>query len=172
VSTSDIQDDRRIKVVVTGLGATTPVGATAPSTWSALLAGTSGVRTLEGEWPDDLPVTFAGTAAVDPSEMLDRVEARKLDRTAQFAMILGVLPMILSDGTFKVVQVVDPALNAVTELSILIDGTVNAGMMSGDSAAAPIVLSIAFNVKVSDIGGEFTLEAPADAEMQDMPAGS
>ena len=92
--------------------------------------------------------------------------------TAQFAMILGVLPMILSDGTFKVVQVVDPALNAVTELSILIDGTVNAGMMSGDSAAAPIVLSIAFNVKVSDIGGEFTLEAPADAEMQDMPAGS
>jgi len=87
VSTSDIQDDRRIKVVVTGLGATTPVGATAPSTWSALLAGTSGVRTLEGEWPDDLPVTFAGTAAVDPSEMLDRVEARKLDRTAQFAMI-------------------------------------------------------------------------------------
>jgi hypothetical protein len=90
--------------------------------------------------------------------------------TAQFAMVLGVLPMILSDGTIKVVQVVDPAVNAVTELSVLIDGTVNAGMVSGDSSAAPIVLSVAFNVKVSDIGGTFALEAPADAEIQEMPA--
>ena len=87
MSTSDIHGDRRTKVVVTGVGATTPVGGTAPSTWSALLAGTSGVRTLEGEWAIDLPVTFAATVAVEPSEVLDRVEARKLDRTAQFAMV-------------------------------------------------------------------------------------
>jgi hypothetical protein len=90
--------------------------------------------------------------------------------TAQAAMMLGVLPMILSEGTVKVVQVVDPSLNAVTEFSFLIDGTVNAGMMSGDSSAAPIVLSMAFNVKVSDVGGSFTIEAPADAEMQEMPS--
>jgi hypothetical protein len=68
------------------------------------------------------------------------------------------------------VQVVDPALNAVTELSVLIDGTLNAGMVSGDSAAAPIVLSFAFNVKVSDVGGSFTIEAPADAVIQEVPA--
>jgi len=90
--------------------------------------------------------------------------------TAQASMMLGVLPMLLSEGTIKVVQVVDPALNAVTELSFLVNGTVNAGMMSGDSKAAPIVLSIAFNVKLSDVGGSFTIEAPADAEMQEMPA--
>jgi len=90
--------------------------------------------------------------------------------TAQFSMVLGVLPMLLSEGTVKVVQVVDPSLNAVTDFSILIDGTVNAGMMSGDSAAAPIVVSFAFNVKVSDVGGSFTIEAPADAEIQEMPA--
>lgn len=89
--------------------------------------------------------------------------------TAQAAMMLGVLPMILSEGTIKVVQVVDPSLNAVTEFSVLIDGTVNAGMVSGDSSADPIVLSMAFNVKVSDVGGSFTIEAPADAEIQEMP---
>jgi hypothetical protein len=92
--------------------------------------------------------------------------------TAQAAMMLGVLPMLLSDGTIKVVQVVDPSINAVTELSVLIDGTVNAGMMSGDSSAKPVVLSFNFNVKVSDVGGSFTIEAPADAEIQEMPATS
>jgi len=90
--------------------------------------------------------------------------------TAQFSMVLGVLPMLLSSGTIKVVQVVDPSVNAVTELGILIDGEVNAGMMSGDSSAKPVVLSFAFNVKLSDLGGSFTVEAPADAVIQEMPA--
>jgi len=92
--------------------------------------------------------------------------------TAQAAMMLGVLPMLLSEGTLQVVQVVDPALNAVTEFSILINGTVNAGMMSGDSTADPIVMSLAINVALTDVGGSFTIEAPADAEMQEVPAGS
>ncbi|HCK79114.1 MAG TPA: beta-ketoacyl-ACP synthase, partial [Actinobacteria bacterium] len=77
----------RRTVVVTGLGATTPVGGTAADTWAALLAGRSGIRTLQQEWAEGLPVTFAGSAAVEPTEVLDRVEARKLDRTAQFALV-------------------------------------------------------------------------------------
>ena len=48
------------RVVVTGLGATTPVGGDVASTWEALLAGRSGVRTLEDDWYADLPVRFAG----------------------------------------------------------------------------------------------------------------
>jgi len=92
--------------------------------------------------------------------------------TAQAAMMLGVLPMLLSEGTIQVVQVVDPALNAVTNVSLLIDATVNAGMMSGDSSMPPVVLSFAFNFQASEVGGAFTIEAPADAEMQEMPAGS
>ena len=75
--------NNKTRVVVTGLGATTPVGGTAVSTWSALLAGQSGVRTITDEWATDLPVNFAGVAAVDPAEVLDRVEARKLDRIAR-----------------------------------------------------------------------------------------
>ncbi|MFJ2112925.1 MULTISPECIES: beta-ketoacyl-ACP synthase II [unclassified Streptomyces] len=74
-------------VVVTGIGATTPLGGDSASTWEGLLAGRSGVRHLEGERFANLPVRIAATAAVDPSEVLPRPLARKLDRSAQFALI-------------------------------------------------------------------------------------
>ena len=74
-------------VVVTGLGATTPLGGDVASTWSALLAGKSGVSTIDADWKELLPVQIAAAAAVDPLEVLDRVEARKLDRTQQLALI-------------------------------------------------------------------------------------
>lgn len=75
------------EVVVTGLGALTPVGGDVPSTWAALLAGGSGARRLEEPWADDLPVRIAAPAAVDPGEVLDRVEARTLDRAQQLALV-------------------------------------------------------------------------------------
>ncbi|HEX6473445.1 MAG TPA: beta-ketoacyl-ACP synthase II [Streptosporangiaceae bacterium] len=74
-------------VVVTGLGATTPVGGDVASTWSALLAGRSGVRPLETEWAAELPVRIAGTAAVEPADVLPKHRLRKLDRNEQFALI-------------------------------------------------------------------------------------
>ncbi len=74
-------------VVITGLGATTPVGGDVASTWDGLLAGRSGVRSLTEEWASELPVQFAARVAVEPGEVLDRVEARKLDRTQQLALI-------------------------------------------------------------------------------------
>ncbi|HEU5160697.1 MAG TPA: beta-ketoacyl-[acyl-carrier-protein] synthase family protein [Streptosporangiaceae bacterium] len=74
-------------VVVTGLGATTPLGGDVASTWSALLAGRSGVRPLEADWAAELPVRIAGIAAVEPSEVLPRHRLRKLDRNEQFALI-------------------------------------------------------------------------------------
>ncbi len=77
----------RRRVVVTGLGATTPIGGDVASSWSALLAGTSGVRTLTEEWAKDIPVSMAGRVLVDPSEVMERVEMRRLDRSEQFAMI-------------------------------------------------------------------------------------
>lgn len=77
----------RRRVVVTGLGATTPLGPDVATSWSALLAGRSGVRTLTQEWASTLPVTIAACVAVEPSEMMDRVEMRRLDRSEQFALI-------------------------------------------------------------------------------------
>jgi 3-oxoacyl-[acyl-carrier-protein] synthase II len=75
------------RVVVTGLGATTPVGGDVPSTWDALLAGTSGVVTLTEDWAEDLNARLAAKVAVEPGEVLERVKARRLDRSAQFAMV-------------------------------------------------------------------------------------
>lgn len=77
--------DRR--VVVTGLGATTPLGGDVASTWAAMLAGRSGVRRLPQEFIDVLPVHIGAPVAVDPLDVLDRVQARRLDRTAQLALI-------------------------------------------------------------------------------------
>ncbi|MCF3174539.1 beta-ketoacyl-ACP synthase II [Streptomyces sioyaensis] len=74
-------------VVVTGIGATTPLGGDSASTWEALLAGRSGISTLEQDWATDLPVRIAGQIAVEPSEIIPRPQARKLDRSAQFALI-------------------------------------------------------------------------------------
>jgi 3-oxoacyl-[acyl-carrier-protein] synthase II len=74
-------------VVITGLGATTPLGASLPQTWSALLEGTSGTRPLAAEWAEQLPVRIAATAAEEPDTRLDRAEARNLDRSQQFALV-------------------------------------------------------------------------------------
>jgi 3-oxoacyl-[acyl-carrier-protein] synthase II len=76
-------------VVVTGLGATTPLGGDVATTWDGLLAGRSGVRTLEFEWIERLgiPVTFGAPLAVEPTEILPRVEARRLDRSEQVALV-------------------------------------------------------------------------------------
>jgi 3-oxoacyl-[acyl-carrier-protein] synthase II len=74
-------------VVVTGLGATTPLGGDVASTWSGMLAGNSGVRALTEDWVKDLPARIAGVAAVDPAQIVGRVQARRMDRCEQFAVV-------------------------------------------------------------------------------------
>ena len=75
------------RVVVTGLGATTPLGGDVASTWAALLAGKSGVRLLTEDWRELLPVHFAARVAIEPADQMERVEMRRLDRSEQFALI-------------------------------------------------------------------------------------
>ncbi|MEU8516616.1 beta-ketoacyl-ACP synthase II [Kitasatospora sp. NPDC048722] len=75
------------QVVVTGLGATTPLGGDVPSTWAAMLAGQSGIAAIEEAWAADLPARIAGRLKVEPSEVMDRVQARRLDRCEQIALI-------------------------------------------------------------------------------------
>ena len=77
----------RTNVVVTGLGAITPVGADVPSTWESLLAGRSGVTSLTEDLYQDLPARIAAWAAADPATLIDRVQARRLDRCEQFALV-------------------------------------------------------------------------------------
>jgi 3-oxoacyl-[acyl-carrier-protein] synthase II len=74
-------------VVVTGIGATTPLGGDSASTWEGLVAGRSGVALLSQDWAADLPVRIAAEIAVEPTDIIPRPQARKLDRSAQFALI-------------------------------------------------------------------------------------
>lgn len=81
-----------VDVVVTGLGATTPLGGDVASSWDAILAGRSGVRRIDDadhEWVErhQLPVKIAAPLAVAPTEVLPRVQARRLDRCEQVALV-------------------------------------------------------------------------------------
>ncbi|MBD2760106.1 beta-ketoacyl-ACP synthase II [Yimella sp. cx-573] len=77
------------RIVVTGIGATTPIGGTATETWDALLAGRSGARTIEADWVQqyDLPTHFAATIFQNPADVLARVETRRMDPSGQYALI-------------------------------------------------------------------------------------
>jgi 3-oxoacyl-[acyl-carrier-protein] synthase II len=75
------------EILVTGLGATTPLGGDVASTWAGLLEGRSGVRLNEEEWAADLPVRIIARLAEEPTEKLERVKARRLDRVEQLAIV-------------------------------------------------------------------------------------
>jgi 3-oxoacyl-[acyl-carrier-protein] synthase II len=74
-------------IVVTGLGATTPLGGDVATFWAGLLEGRSGIVALTEEWAADLPVRIAGRMVVDPADVLPRVQARRLDRAEQAALV-------------------------------------------------------------------------------------
>lgn len=77
------------RVVVTGVGAVTPLGATAHETWEAVLKGTSGVAPITAPWitEHDLPVTFAAQTPAAHIACLPRHEAKRLDPSGQFAVV-------------------------------------------------------------------------------------
>ncbi|MBW4094628.1 MAG: beta-ketoacyl-ACP synthase II [Acidobacteria bacterium] len=77
------------KVVITGVGATTPIGGDAPTMWKNALKGVSGTHTLGDDWVEkyQLPVHFAARASTPALEVLSRVEAKRLDPSSQFAVI-------------------------------------------------------------------------------------
>ena len=80
------------RIVVTGVGATSPIGGTAPESWSALLGGASGTHTLEYDWVEkyQLPVTFAAEAKVRPDTVLERPIAKRLDPASQLALVAAM----------------------------------------------------------------------------------
>ncbi|NUT33141.1 MAG: beta-ketoacyl-[acyl-carrier-protein] synthase family protein [Hamadaea sp.] len=81
-------------VVVTGLGATTPLGGDVDALWQGLLTGRSGVRRIDdllaadaARHVEELPTKIAAPMAVSPAGVLPRVQARRMDRCQQAALV-------------------------------------------------------------------------------------
>jgi 3-oxoacyl-[acyl-carrier-protein] synthase II len=108
-------------VVVTGLGAVTPLGVDAKSTWAAMCAGRSGVSALGGDWPAEHPIQIAAKVPIEPAEVLGRIEARRLDRSGQFALI--ALREAWADAGF-----VGPARQSGTPLAERVAVVLGSGM--------------------------------------------
>jgi 3-oxoacyl-[acyl-carrier-protein] synthase II len=116
------------RVVVTGLGTTSPVGGDVASTWDALVAGRSGVRHLTDAWAEEMPVKIAGRIAVEPSEVLERVKARRLDRSSQFAMVAAMeawadagLDVLQQDGSLDPERVGVAMASGIGGVTTLLD---------------------------------------------------
>ncbi|MFB0833081.1 beta-ketoacyl-ACP synthase II [Arthrobacter halodurans] len=77
------------KVVITGLGATTPIGGDVPTLWANALKGVSGAHTLTDDWVEEyqLPVHFAARASTPAADVLSRVEMKRMDPSTQFAVV-------------------------------------------------------------------------------------
>lgn len=75
------------RVVITGLGAVTPVGGTAAETWDGLLAGRSGIAAIDEDWAQALPVRLAGRVTMDVAALLSTPEYKRMDRCGQLALI-------------------------------------------------------------------------------------
>ncbi len=78
-----------VEVVVTGMGATTPLGGDVASTWDGLIAGRNGIKVNDAPWTQrfDLPAKLSAPLAVEPAEVLPRVQLRRMDRCEQVAVI-------------------------------------------------------------------------------------
>jgi 3-oxoacyl-[acyl-carrier-protein] synthase II len=83
-----LNGNSRRRVVVTGMGAITPLGNDVASFWRALVAGETGVRTIENFDPSRVTSRVAGEVrGFDPSGVLDRKEIRRNDRYTQFMLV-------------------------------------------------------------------------------------
>ncbi len=134
------------RVLVTGLGATTPVGGDVADTWSALLAGDSGVARLEHPWVEALPTHIGAPVLVEPSEVLDRVKARRLDRSGQLAMVAALEAW--SDSGLdqadldpeRVAVAIASGIGGVTTLLSNYDSLINSGPRRVSPLAIPMLM--------------------------------
>ena len=94
---SDYSHNGRRRVVITGLGAVTPLGNDVESSWDGLVSGRSGAATIEQWDASEYPVTFACELKdFDPKEWMEHKQARRMDRFAQ--MIVAAARQAESDS--------------------------------------------------------------------------
>ncbi|MCS6836987.1 MAG: hypothetical protein NZ750_13340 [Anaerolineae bacterium] len=121
-------------------------------------------------------VADLGALFKDPnfSSSLMGLSAGLGEEAQQVTGVLMFLPMLLNEGKITVVQTVDEGAKLVTGLQFLVNASINAGMLGGDSSAAPIVVDLKFTVKLSRINESFDIVAPEGAtplDLQQLPLG-
>ena len=165
----------RKSVVVTGVGATTPLGGDAASFWDGLLAGRSGVRDLTEEWAEQLPVRFAARVAVEPSAHLKPVEMRRLDRSAQFALIAAreAWQDAGFDGKFaepnRLGVMVGSGIGGVTTLLNAYDDLLKKGPRAVGPSTVPMLMP---NSPAAYVGLEFDARAGVHAPVSACATGA
>ncbi|MEY9932896.1 3-oxoacyl-[acyl-carrier-protein] synthase II [Catenulispora sp. GP43] len=165
----------RKSVVVTGVGATTPLGGDAASFWDGLLAGRSGVRDLTEDWAEQLPVRFAARVAVEPSAHLKPVEMRRLDRSAQFALIAAreAWKDAGFDGKFaepnRLGVMVGSGIGGVTTLLSAYDDLLNKGPRAVGPRTVPMLMP---NSPAAYVGLEFDARAGVHAPVSACATGA
>ncbi|WP_338781056.1 beta-ketoacyl-ACP synthase II [Metabacillus sp. FJAT-52054] len=89
------------RVVVTGLGAVSPLGLDVETTWENAINGVSGIKPLTRVNADDYPAKVAGEITdFDPEQYMDKKEARKMDRFTQYAVAASM--MAVKDANLEI----------------------------------------------------------------------
>ena len=161
---------QRKRVVVTGMGTTNPVGGDVASTWEAMVKGQSGVVQLDYDWVEDMPVKIAGKAAVEPTEVLERVKARRLDRSSQFAMVAAMEAWADSglDGadvdTDRLGVAMASGIGGVTTLLANYDALIEKGPRRVSPLAVPMLMPNAPAAQISlYVGARAAVNTPVSA---------
>lgn len=95
------------RVVITGIGAVTPLGLNAETTWEQAIKGVSGIGKLSRLDPEDFPVKVVGEVKdFDPTEYVERKEARKMDRFTQYAVASAM--MAVKDANLEITEEIAP----------------------------------------------------------------
>ncbi|MDX8361413.1 beta-ketoacyl-ACP synthase II [Cytobacillus sp. IB215316] len=95
------------RVVITGLGAVTPLGSSVEATWENLIKGVSGIGTVTRVNPDDYPAKVAGEATdFNPEDFMEKKDARKMDRFTQFALAASL--MAVKDASLTITDDIAP----------------------------------------------------------------
>ena len=91
MSATNGSNNGRRRVVITGLGALTPLGNDVRSSWDALISGASGAGPITQFDTTGFPVTFACEVKdFDPSTWVDHKQARRMDRFAQLIVAAAI----------------------------------------------------------------------------------
>ncbi|MBB6443542.1 beta-ketoacyl-ACP synthase II [Bacillus benzoevorans] len=91
------------RVVVTGIGAVTPLGKDAETTWNNAINGVSGIGPLTRVNADDFPAKVAAEVEdFDPTLFMEKKDSRKMDRFTQFAVAASI--MAVKDANLEITE--------------------------------------------------------------------